>query len=349
MSLDADLTVSLGSFNLDAHLKFGADETVVLLGPNGAGKTTALRALAGLIALDAGRISLDGETLDDPATAVFVTAERRAVGVVFQDYLLFPHLTALENIAFGLRARGVRRRAARTEAQEWLTHVGLDEHAASRPRELSGGQAQRVALARALAIKPAVLLLDEPLSALDATTRVEMRRSLRRLLAEFAGVRVMVTHDPIEAMALADRVVVLEQGRVSQEGTPIELRERPRTRYVADLVGVNLLRGKADGRRIVVGDAELTVAEPATGEVLVVIRPQAVALHATAPGGSPRNAWAGQVAFLDPEGDRVRVAVDGPVAITAEVTPAAVAELGLDEGSPVWVSVKATEIGVQPG
>ena len=348
MTLDADLTVQLGSFDLDATLRLGAKETVVLLGPNGAGKTTALRTLAGLVALDAGRVVLDGEPLDDPAANVFVPVERRPVGVVFQDYLLFPHLSALENVAFGLRSRGVRRVEARKQALGWLEHVGLADRASSRPSALSGGQVQRVALARALAIQPRVLLLDEPLSALDASTRVEMRRSLRRLLTEFGGVRVMVTHDPIEAMALADRVVVLEGGRVSQEGTPTELRERPRTRYVADLVGVNLLPGRADGRRVVVGDGELTVAEPFAGDVLVVIPPRAVALHAGPPQGSPRNTWAGRVAFLDLEGDRVRVAVAGPFPITAEVTPAAVAELALGEGSPVWVSVKATEIGVQP-
>jgi molybdate transport system ATP-binding protein len=207
-----------------------------------------------------------------------------------------------------------------------------------------------VALARALATEPRMLLLDEPLAALDVSTRVELRRELRQLLGGFDGVRLLVTHDPIEAMALADRVVVLEDGRVSQEGTPTELRERPRTRYVADLVGMNLLAGRADGRRVVVGDGggELVLAEPAAGAVLVVIRPQAVALHDRPPGGSPRNTWAGRIAHLDPEGDRVRVGVAGPVPITAEVTPAAVADLALVEGGPVWVSVKATEISVQP-
>jgi molybdate transport system ATP-binding protein len=348
MSLVADLKVSLGALALDVNLTLSTEETVVLLGPNGAGKTTVLRTLAGLVALDAGRVELDGEALDDPAADVFVTAERRPVGVVFQDYLLFPHLSALDNVAFGLRARGVGRAEARAQAGRGLERVGLADRGGSRPAQLSGGQAQRVALARALAIQPRVLLLDEPLAALDASTRVELRRELRAQLGAFSGIRLLVTHDPIEAMALADRIVVMEDGRLSQEGTPTELRERPRTRYVADLVGVNLLTGRATGRRVTVGDAELTIAETATGDVLVVIRPQAVALHSTAPQGSPRNTWKGRVAHLDPEGDRVRVAVAGPITITAEVTPAAVAELALGPGAPVWVSVKATEIGVQP-
>jgi molybdate transport system ATP-binding protein len=350
MNLDADISARLGRLDLDLSLTLGDDETVVLLGPNGAGKTTALRTLAGLVALDAGRIVLGNETLDDPCHGVFVAPERRPVGVVFQDYLLFPHLSALENVAFGLRARHVRRGEARRRAQEWLGRVGIADHASARPSALSGGQAQRVALARALAVEPRMLLLDEPLAALDASTRVELRRALRQLLGGFDGVRMLVTHDPIEAMALADRVVVLEDGRVSQTGTPTELRERPRTRYVADLVGMNLLAGRASGRRVVVGDGggELVLAEPAVGDVLVVIRPQAVALHDRPPSGSPRNTWAGRVAHLDPEGDRVRVGVTGPVPITAEVTPSAVADLSLVEGGPVWVSVKATEITVQP-
>ncbi|MGH9027514.1 MAG: sulfate/molybdate ABC transporter ATP-binding protein [Acidimicrobiia bacterium] len=350
MSLVAAMSVQLGSLDLEVSLTLSSDETVVLLGPNGAGKTTALRTLAGLIALDAGWIVLDEETLDDPAGGVFVAAERRPVGVVFQDYLLFPHMSALENVAFGLRARGVRRGEARTRAAQWLDRVGLADRASSRPSSLSGGQAQRVALGRALAIEPRMLLLDEPLAALDASTRVELRRALRQVLRSFGGVRLMVTHDPIEAIALADRVIVLESGRISQEGTPAELRERPRTRYVADLVGVNLLAGYASGRQVTISDGggELTIAEPADGDVLVVIAPHAVALFHDAPSGSPRNAWEGTVAHVDPEGDRVRVGVAGPVPITAEVTRAAVAELTLTEGSSVWVSVKATEITVQP-
>src|SRR4051794_16365182 len=158
--------------------------------------------------------------MDDPAAGTFVVPERRGVGYVFQDYLLFPHLTALENVAFGLRARGVHRREARAAAARWLERLGVGEYAGARPRALSGGQAQRVALARALATEPRLLLLDEPLAALDAATRVEVRAELRRHLATFGGARLLVTHDPVEAMVLADRLVVLEDGRIVQSGRP---------------------------------------------------------------------------------------------------------------------------------
>ena len=176
--------------------------------------------------------------------------EQRPVGFVFQDYLLFPHLSALENVAFGLRARGLARAEARRRAAAWLERVGLAAHAAARPRALSGGQAQRVALARALVGEPRLLLLDEPLAALDAATRTEVRRDLRRHLASFDGTRLLVTHDPLDAIALADRLVVLEGGRVTQTGSPAEVSGRPRSRYVAELVGVNLYRGRADGASV---------------------------------------------------------------------------------------------------
>jgi molybdate transport system ATP-binding protein len=278
-----------------------------------------------------------------------VLAEQRPVGVVFQDYLLFPHLSALENVAFGLRSRGLARAEARRRAAGWLERVGLAGHAAARPSALSGGQAQRVALARALATEPRLLLLDEPLAALDASTRLETRRELRRHLAGYEGVRVVVTHDPLEAMALAERLVVMEDGHLVQAGSPEEISRRPRSRYVADLVGVNLLRGRAEGDRVVIGPgATLAVPGAGRGEVFAVVHPRAVALHRRPPEGTPRNVWAGTAEDLDLEGERVRVRVGGPLPIVAEVTPAAVADLALADGGPVWVSVKATEIRVYP-
>ena len=262
---------------------------------------------------------------------------------------MFPHLSALENVAFGLRARGVRRRDARRRARAWLERVDMAEHVAARPRALSGGQAQRVALARALVPEPRVLLLDEPLSALDASTRVDTRRELRRHLDAHDGSRVVVTHDPVDAMTLGDRVIVLEAGRVVQAGPLAELRERPRSRYVADLVGVNLYRGDAHGQRIRLrGQGELVAAGHARGDVFAVVHPRAVALHRREPEGTPRNVLPGTVEHLDVEGDRVRVIVAGAVPVTAEVTPAAVAELELTAGAAVWASVKATEISVYP-
>ena len=231
----------VGTFRLDVELTTKSGETVAVLGPNGSGKTTLFRCLAGLLPIDGGRIELDGEPLDDPAHDVFVRPERRPVAVVFQDYLLFPNLTALENVAFGLRARGVAKAEARARATAWLERVGLADHAHHRPRALSGGQAQRVALARALATEPRLLLLDEPLAALDAGTRGDVRRDLRRHLATFDGVRLLVTHDPVDAYALADRVVILEAGqrrpdrhaRRRHRPTPLPLRRRPRRRQPA--------------------------------------------------------------------------------------------------------------------
>jgi molybdate transport system ATP-binding protein len=349
MTLDARVEVSLGAFRLDVNLDAAHGQTVVVLGPNGAGKTTLLRVLAGLQPLDAGRVAVDSAVLDDPVAGAWVPAERRPVGFVFQDHALFPHLSALENVAFGLRARGVRRTDARRRARAWLERVGVADHASARPRSLSGGQAQRVALARALVVEPRVLLLDEPLAALDASARIDTRRELRRHLDVHNGARVVVTHDPVDAMTLGDLVVVLEQGRAVQSGTLADLRERPRSRYVADLVGVNLYEGVADGSHIRLrAGGELVVTGAVSGEVFAVVHPRAVALHRREPEGTPRNVWRGTVDHLDVEGDRVRVIVAATVPVTAEVTPAAVTELGLTTGAAVWASVKATEVSVYP-
>jgi len=349
VSLEAAVRMNLGTLALDVAIAAQSDQTVVLLGPNGAGKTTVLRVIAGLLALDAGRVALDGEVLDDPQTGAWVPTEERAIGYVFQDHALFPHLSALENVAFGLRARGMGRGEARRRADAWLERVGVGAQAAARPGALSGGQAQRVALARALVLEPRALLLDEPLAALDATARIDTRRELRRHLDAHDGARVVVTHDPVDAMTLGDRVVVIEAGRVVQAGPLVELRERPRSRYVADLVGVNLYRGSAEGGRIRLRDGgELVAAGHVRGDVFAVVHPRAVALHRQEPEGTPRNVLAGTVEHLDVEGDRVRVIVAGPVPVTAEVTPAAVSELELTAGTPVWASIKATEITVYP-
>ena len=349
MSLEAAVGLTMGRLRLEVELAVGTGELVVLLGPNGAGKTTLLRALAGLLALDRGRVVLDGAVLEDTAAGAWVPTERRPVGFVFQDYLLFPHLSALENVAFGLRARGLGRAEARRRAGAWLDRVGLAGHAGARPRALSGGQAQRVALARAMVSEPRLLLLDEPLAALDAATRAEVRRDLRRHLASFGGTRLLVTHDPLEALALADRLVVLEHGRVTQSGRPAEVSERPRSGYVAELVGVNLYRGRADGAAVeLAGGGRLIATGDHRGEVFAAVHPRAVALHRRLPEGTPRNVLAGTADTVDVVGDRVRVRVTGQVPIVAEVTPAAVGELHLADGGPVWASVKATEVTVYP-
>lgn len=349
MSLAAHVRLQRGALDLHVDLAVDSGDLIAVLGPNGAGKSTLLRALAGLTPLAAGRVVLDGQVMEETTAGIRVPPEQRSIGVVFQDYLLFPHLTAVENVAFGLRVRGRSRRAAHSGALEWLERVGLADHADAKPAALSGGQAQRVALARALAIEPRMLLLDEPLSALDVRTRTEVRRTLQRHLEAFDGIRILVTHDPLEAMALAAHLVVLENGREVQKGTPAEVAERPRSAYVADLVGVNLLRGQAMQDHVELSDGGLLTAPGAgAGEVYVVIHPRAVALHRRRPEGTPRNVWLGQIAGLDVEGPRVRVRVNGAIPIVAEVTPAAVVDLHLDQGGQVWVSVKATEVVTYP-
>jgi molybdate transport system ATP-binding protein len=348
VTLTAHVSLALGSLELDVDLDAVDGETVAILGPNGAGKTTLLRALAGLVPLDRGQIDLDGVVLDD-GRRVLVPPERRPIGVVFQDYLLFPHLTVLENVAFGPRSRGTGRGAARRAARASLEQVGLADRADVKPHELSGGQAQRVALARAMVTEPRLLLLDEPLAALDQSSRGSVRRELRAHLASFPGVRLLVTHDPLDAAALADRLVILEDGHVVQTGSFADVSARPRSTYVADLVGVNLLSGVARGDHLDLSSGGTIVAPGAgTGDALAIIHPRSVALHRVQPSGSPRNVTAGHVDSIELLGDRVRVRVDGAVPLIAEVTPAALRDLGLARGAEVWTAVKATDITVYP-
>jgi molybdate transport system ATP-binding protein len=349
VSLDAAVRLAVGPLDLDMEFTIDEGEVVALLGPNGAGKTSLLRAVAGLVPLGSGHVRLDGHVLEDTASGEYVPTERRPIGFVFQDYLLFPHLSVLDNVTFGLRSRGTPRAAAAGKALEWLDRVGLTSYARAKPAELSGGQRQRVALARALAPDPRLLLLDEPLAALDVTTRAEVRRDLKRHLASFRGIRMVVTHDPLEAVALADRLIVMEKGHLVQTGTPAEVTERPRSQYVADLVGVNLLRGEADhGSVRIPGGPTISATGAESGDVFAVIHPRAVSVHRRRPEGSPRNVWPGRAGGIELMGDRVRVRIDGEVRVVAEVTPAALKELDLDEGGEVWLSFKATDVGVYP-
>lgn len=347
--LDARIALRLGDLDLDVHLTAGVNEVVALLGPNGAGKTTIVRSLAGLLPIEQGRITLDGTVVDDPGSDTFVPAERRPVGVVFQDHVLFPRMSVRSNVAFGIRARGADRRSADRQAMAWLERFGIADRAGDRPGTLSGGQAQRVALARALATDPRLLLLDEPLAALDATTRTQVRAELRRHLATFDGARILVTHDPVDALVLADRLVVVEQGRVTQSGTPAQVTSRPATAYVADLVGTNLLRGRLEGTAVrLANGASLTVAPsgPMGGQVALAIRPQAIALYLERPEGSPRNTWYAPVADLESDRDRIRVTFGDPIPVTAEITASAALELDLRPGRKLWVSIKAVDIAI---
>ncbi|MFD9906823.1 ABC transporter permease [Streptomyces sp. NPDC059063] len=320
--------------------------TIAVVGPNGAGKTTLLRALLGLTP----RAHADLRLGDADVTGL--APHRRGVAWVPQEGALFPHLNALGNTAYGLRAQGVPRGEARRAAREWLERLGVGHLAHRRPAQLSGGQAGRVALARALAARPRLLLLDEPLAALDQTTRAHVRHTLRRHLDGFGGVCLIVTHDPVEAVSLADRVLVLDEGRPVQDASPAEVTRHPRSPWVARMLGRNAWPGAArgDGTLGLVGAGHLVVADPLSPgtRALAVIAPEAVSVHRDKPEGSPRNVWPGTVREITTAGSRLRVLVtsgDAPD-LVAEITPAAAAELGLADGVEVWTSVKATEVSV---
>ncbi|MET8748961.1 ABC transporter permease [Streptomyces sp. NPDC004667] len=317
--------------------------TIAVVGENGAGKTTLLRALLGLTPRAHARLRLG----DTDVTAL--PPHRRQVAWVPQDGALFPHLTALANTAYGLRARGAGRAEARHEAQAWLDRLGVGHLARRKPAQLSGGQAQRVALARALAARPRLLLLDEPLAALDQTTRAHVRHTLRTHLAGFDGVCLIVTHDPVEAVSLADRVLVLSEGRTLQDAAPAEVTRRPRSPWVARMLGRNAWPGTTSADGLALGPGgRLVVAEalPEGTEALAIIAPEAVSVHRERPGGSPRNVWPGTIREITAVGSRLRVLVGSAEVpdLVAEITPEAAAELGLADGAAVWTSVKATEV-----
>ena len=349
MTLRLDGTIALGDFSVAIDLVVERGETVALVGPNGAGKSTVLRAIAGLTALTSGRLTHDGMPWDDPSAGTLVRPQHRAAGLMFQQYRLFEHLDARENVAFGLRATGSDRASAHRIADEMLARLGVAMVAGRRPSALSGGQAQRVALARALVTEPAVLLLDEPLAALDVSARGAVRRDLRAAIGAIDACRIVVTHDPVDAHTLADRVVVLEHGGVTQAGTVAELAAAPRSPYVADLMGPNLIRGVlADGTLTSDSGAELSVGahEAVDGPAVATIRPAAIALHRDRPEGSPRNVWTSTVVGVDISSGRVRVRLGEPLDFVVEVTAAGFAALGVEPGDAIWASVKASEVAV---
>jgi molybdate transport system ATP-binding protein len=356
MTLSVDVVTRRGEFEVRAAFEAEAGQTVALLGPNGAGKSTLVGSIAGLEPPAEGRIALDGSVLDDAGSRTHVPPERRPIGVVFQDLLLFPHLSALENVAFPLRAQGTERFDARRRATELLERLGMRDRIRARPRDLSGGEAQRVALARALVAEPELLLLDEPLSALDVGARARVRDLIRDVLSGFPGVRLLVTHDPVEASTLADRLVLLEAGRVTQIGTPEEIRSTPRSRYAADLVGVNAFAGSLEpfeeGAGLLVADeAELVVPWPdgfEGGRVLALLRPAAVTISAEPPSGSARNVLRGRILAIAIEGERARVRIATSPPVVAEITLGSIERLGLREGREVWASFKAVEVEVVP-
>jgi molybdate transport system ATP-binding protein len=345
VSLEVRVQRSVGGFDLDVDLRSDALVTV-LIGPSGGGKTSTLRVIAGLDTSGRQRVVLGGQVVAGGAEPDLPTRERR-LGMVTQASTLLPHRSVLRNVALAVREGD---RAARSaEARVWLDRVGAAAWTDRRPSALSGGQQQRVALARALAGRPRLLLLDEPFSALDAPSRTALRGLVRRLAEETATPVLLVTHDPTEALTLAGHLAVVEDGRITQQGTAAEVAARPRSRWVAELVGLNLLRGVASGTLVRLdGGGELRTADPADGPVAVTIHPRAVSLHRVRPGGSPRNVLTGEIVDLDVRGDHVRIRVEGTVPLVAEVTPQAVAALDLAAGGAVHLAVKATELQVHP-
>ena len=351
--LDLQIVKRQGAFTLEAELAVADRSVMVLVGESGSGKTTLLRVLAGLTHPDRGRIVVDGTTWFDGPPARSLPAAQRPVGYVAQDYALFPHLTAAQNVAFGLRAAGVAAREIPARVGAALERLRIGELARRRPHELSGGQQQRVAIARALVLEPRVLLLDEPLSALDAQTRRAIRSELRRLLAELPCTTLYVTHSPAEALAFGDRITVLESGRVSQQGSREDLMRRPRSSYVAEFLGVNLFRGSlaagaAGGVRITLPQGELVIGDiGAEGETVAVVHPRGITLTPEPPQGSARNVFAGTIEEIVPEppsGELVRVSLASTPPLIAEVTRQAVEALQLRPGMRVYASFKAAGI-----
>ncbi|MDQ6884387.1 MAG: ABC transporter ATP-binding protein [Candidatus Dormibacteraeota bacterium] len=349
--LTGELAYQVDRFSLEVHLAVEPGATHVLLGESGAGKTTVVRLLAGLLPLGMGRVIVNDAVYDDTDRGVHIPAEQRSIGYVFQQSRLFPHLTALENVAFPLEAAGTSSSEARKRATGWLERLEIAALAQRRPANISGGEAQRVALARALIREPALLLLDEPLAALDIQTRQRIRHDLQSLLADEKQTTVLVTHDYVDAAVFGRNVQVLDHGHVVQEGTVEDLVARPRTPYVAELAGMNVLRGEArplgDGAcEIRIGKQVLRGSGDARGPAFVSIAPGHITLHRQHPEGSARNVIAGEVMSLIPLADRVRVTIGGELRIVAEITRESASELQLAPGTPVFASFKAGEAEV---
>jgi molybdate transport system ATP-binding protein len=340
----------LAARGFDVALELGDHERLAVLGPNGAGKSTLLGILAGTLRPDSGHAELDGAPLFDLRAGRWPAPHRRRVGLLAQDPLLFPHLDVLANVAFGPRAAGAARRTADATAREHLARVEAEGLAARRPAELSGGQAQRVAIARAVATDPRLLLLDEPLAALDVTVAPLVRRVLRSVLV--GRTTVLVTHDLLDALLLSDRVAVLEAGRVVDTGPTAEVFRHPRTTFTARLAGLNLVLGTADGNGVLTpaglhvggGTAGVVAGTPAAA----VFAPNAVSVFVDPPHGSPRTVLAARVGELEPHGDEVRLTTTTRTGdpVTASVTAASVGELDLYPGREVFLAVKATAVTV---
>lgn len=348
-----ELSAVVAARGVEVELSVGDDEVVAVLGSNGAGKSTVLSVIAGLLRPDTGHATLNGRVLMDVGgrrarrtPEVWVAPHARGAALLAQEPLLFPHLTALDNVAFGPRSAGRTRRESRNVARRWLTEVDAEEYGDRRPAQLSGGQAQRIAVARALAADPQLLLLDEPMAALDVAVAPALRQMLRRVLTERAA--IIVTHDVLDALLLADRVLVMQDGHIVEDGPTAQVLGRPRSAFAARIAGLNMVRGVLVGHGVRNTDGLLVegLLEESIGpgeHAVAVFRPSAVGVHTRPPGGSPRNAIDVTITELEPHGDQVSVRTKD---LSADITAAAVAELDLAPGDRVVFAVKASEVAV---
>ncbi|CAN5439196.1 ATP-binding cassette domain-containing protein [soil metagenome] len=340
----------------DVQFDFALDDGDVLavLGPNGAGKSTMLSLIAGLLRPDDGRITLGEDVVTDTEAGVFVKPHARGVAMLAQQALLFPHLTVADNVGYAPRCRGQSRTTARTVAQKWLQAVDAEHLADRKPAQLSGGQAQRVAIARALAAEPRVLLLDEPMAALDVTAAPAVRRLLREILRNDRRTAVIVTHDLLDALALANKVVIIENGRIAERGPVRDILTAPRSEFAARIAGVNLISGDVTAPGAIRTSWSTTIS--GTGDVdgaaVALFRPAAVSVHLEAPHGSPRNVIPVTIAEMDFNGSTVRIRgaeqPDGSTGLAADITAAAVADLDLAPGREVHFVIKAQEVHLHP-
>jgi molybdate transport system ATP-binding protein len=341
---------------VEFDLALADGEVLAVLGPNGAGKSTLLLLIAGLLRPDDGRIELGDAVVTDTDTGLFVPPHARGVAMLSQQALLFPHLSVAANVAFAPRSKGHSRSEARATARRWLEAVDAEHLADRRPAQLSGGQAQRVAVARALAAEPQVLLLDEPMSALDVTAAPALRRLLRDILRNDNRTAVIVTHDLLDALAIADKVVVFEGGRIVESGPVRSVLMAPRSDFAARIAGVNLVQGVITEPGIlqtawstrISGSGDMSPGSAA----VALFRPLAVAVHLNAPHASPRNVIPVTIAEMDIHGTTVRVRgtdqPDGSTGLAADITPAAAADLDLAPGQDVYFVVKTQEVELHP-
>ena len=339
----------------DVSLSVGPAETVAVMGPNGAGKSTLLNVIAGLLHPDSGKAELDGRTLFDltAGRGAWTAPHHRGTALLAQEPLLFPHLSVLDNVAFGPRSSGASKHAARESALRWLAEVEATDLQTRRPGQLSGGQAQRVAVARALAVDPGLLLLDEPMAALDIHAAPLLRRLLKRVLAGRRA--IIITHDVLDALMLADRVVILESGRISEDGPTRDLLQQPRSRFAAGLAGLNFLAGQITGHGLQAGGLSLYGQHhdlpgplPAGQPGVAVFPPSAVSVFLSEAHGSPRNSFPVTVTDLEPHGDQIRVRAGEGGRLSADITPAAAADLGLAPGMGVYFVIKAGAVAIYP-